>query len=238
MKLISQTEFTELFASAGLGLTPEMYRKFALYAEILAEKNAVMNLTAITEPRQVAEKHFLDSCLPLRFFDPPQNASLVDVGAGAGFPSVPLCIMREDIRPTMIDSLNKRVVFLEALTSALGIGAQCIHARAEDSGRGDLRESFDVAVARAVSRLSILSEYCLPLIKPGGAFLALKGGDCGDELESAQGIIRILGGKVENTVNYSLPSGDRRTLITVRKIASTPASYPRSQGKIKASAER
>lgn len=234
MTLIQQSDFAALFSSAGLAVTPDEYRKFALYADMLAEKNAVMNLTAITDPAEVAEKHFLDSCLPLRFFDIPEGASLVDVGAGAGFPSLPMAILRSDIRPTLIDSLNKRVLFLQGASAALGISADCLHLRAEEAGQRSLREAYDIATARAVSRLSVLCEYCLPLVKVGGAFLALKGGGCGEELREAYTAIKTLGGKTEKVIEYELPSGDRRTLAVIRKVAPTPKAYPRPQGKIKA----
>ena len=234
MTLIPQTDFTNLFASADMRVTPAEYGKFARYADMLAEKNAVMNLTAITEPAEVAEKHFLDSVLPLKMFGIPEGATLVDVGAGAGFPSLPIAILRPDIKPTLIDSLNKRVLFLQDVSAALGINAECLHFRAEDAGQGSLRESFDIAVARAVSRLSVLCEYCLPLVRVGGAFFALKGADCGEELKAAYTAIKTLGGKTENVYEYSLPNGDGRTLVIIRKIAPTPKTYPRAQGKIKA----
>lgn len=234
MNLISFQNLAALFSAADLEVTPAEYDKFSLYADMLAEKNAVMNLTAITDPAEVAEKHFLDSCLPLKFFDIPAGASLVDVGAGAGFPSLPIAIMRPDIRPTLIDSLNKRVLFLKDVSDALGISAECLHLRAEDAGQGSMREAFDIATARAVSRLSVLCEYCLPLVKVGGAFLALKGGDCEEEIRAAYTAIKTLGGKTENVFDYALPNGDGRTLVVIRKIAPTPKTYPRPQGKIKA----
>ena len=234
MNLIPQRELAALFSAADLSVSPDEYAKFALYADMLAEKNAVMNLTAITDPAEVAEKHFLDSCLPLRLFDIPEGASLVDVGAGAGFPSLPIAILRPDINPTLIDSLNKRVLFLKDVSAALGISAECLHLRAEDAGQGNLRETFDIATARAVSRLSVLCEYCLPLVRVGGAFLALKGGDCEEEIRSAYTAIKTLGGKTESVFDYALPNGDRRTLVVIRKVSPTPKTYPRPQGKIKA----
>ena len=208
MTLISKEDFVGLFASAGLAVGDEEYRKFELYARLLAEKNAVMNLTAITEPAEVAEKHFLDSCLPLKLFDVPENASFVDVGAGAGFPSLPIAILRPDLRFTLIDSLNKRIDFLKDVCAELGINAECLHLRAEDAGGGEL-------------------------VKVGGAFLALKGGDCATELREAYTAIKTLGGKTEKVEDYSLPCGDRRTLIVIRKVAPTPKAYPRQQSKIK-----
>lgn len=232
MSLISYKEFKALFPSA-LPLTEEQYAKFATYADHLVAKNAVMNLTAITDPQGIAEKHFLDSVLPLNFFTIPDGASLVDVGTGAGFPGIPMAIIRPDLKLTLIDSLQKRVGFLSELCDMLCIPADCRHLRAEDAGQGSLRETFDIATARAVSRLSVLCEYCLPLVKVGGAFLALKGGDCEQELKDAYTAIKTLGGKTEQVEKYALPNGDARTLIVIRKIAPTPAKYPRPQGKIK-----
>lgn len=225
-------EMSALFSRAKMTLSEAQYRQFRVYADFLAEKNAVMNLTAITEPHDVAEKHFLDSVLPLTMADIPAGASLVDVGAGAGLPSVPIKIMRPDIMPTLLDSLNKRVGFLKELTRLLGIDAECIHVRAEDAGHTQMRESFDTAVARAVSRLPVLCEYCLPLVKVGGTFLALKGGDVADELESSKKAIKTLGGELADAISYALPSGDRRTLVIIKKTKNTPETYPRAQGKI------
>ena len=231
MTLIPYEQFCGIFPS-GVTVTPEIYDKFARYADFLVEKNAVMNLTAITDPHDIAEKHFLDSILPLGLFGVPEGASLVDVGTGAGFPGVPMAIIRPDIRLTLLDSLNKRVNFLRELSARLDIPAECVHIRAEDAGRGSLRESFDVATARAVSRLPILCEYCLPLVKVGGAFLALKG-DCAEELSDAKNAIKTLGGEVEKAGEYALPNGDKRTLVVIRKARHTPAKYPRVQIKAK-----
>lgn len=230
--MIPYSEFFELFNTVGLNVSEKQYACFAAYADFLLEKNAVMNLTAITGEREIAVKHFLDSTFPLCFFDIPQGAELVDVGAGAGFPSLPMAILRSDIRPTLIDSLLKRVNFLEELTEKLEIKADCRHLRAEDAGRGELRERFDVATARAVSRLPVLCEYCLPLVRVGGVFLAMKGGDSSEELKSAYTAIKTLGGKTEDVRKYSLPNGDGRTLIVIRKVTPTPKSYPRQAAKI------
>lgn len=234
MEFVTRERFEELFNAAGIKLLSGEYEKFAEYARFLAEKNAVMNLTAIREPGEVAEKHFLDSVLPLKLCEVPLGTSLCDVGSGAGFPGVPIAIHRPDIKPALIDSLNKRVGFLRELCEKIGVEAECYHLRAEEAGRGALREKFDVATARAVSVMRVLCEYCLPLVKVGGVFLALKGGDCADELKEASGAIKTLGGKVEKSIEYALPSGDRRTLVVVKKLASTPGAYPRASGKISA----
>lgn len=215
--LISFNEFSDIFSLSGLTITPEKYRKFELYARLLVQTNEKFNLTAITEPREIAIKHFLDSVLPLTMFSIPVGASLADVGTGAGFPGVPLKIMRPDLKLTLIDSLLKRVNFLKQLTEALDVEAECLHARAEDLGRVELRGKFDFVTARAVSRMEKLAGYCLPLLKPGGVLLALKGGDCEDELKAAESAITRFGGHLESAQRYKLPGGDGRTLVCVRK---------------------
>lgn len=215
--LIPETEFKRLFETAGFSVSRRLYEKFLIYARLLVETNEKMNLTAITDPREIAEKHFLDSVLPLRLFNIPKKASLVDVGTGAGFPGIPIKLMRPDIDLTLIDSLQKRVRFLDMLTHELGINAKTIHIRAEDAGKGEFKNSFDVATARAVSRLEKLVPWCLPLVKHGGVMIALKGGDCSEEILSASEQLKICGGTVENTVKYALPNGDGRTLVIIRK---------------------
>ncbi len=232
MNLTSFEELKALFNGASLELGAEQYEKFATYADMLVEWNKKINLTAITDAEGIAAKHFLDSVLPLTMFDMPQNASIIDVGTGAGFPGIPMKIMRSDLSLTLMDSLNKRVNFLNEVCSKIGISADCTHERAEDSGKGEKREKFDIATARAVARLSVLAEYCLPFVKVGGAFVALKGGECADEIKEAYTAIKTLGGKTEKVVEYALPNGDKRTLVVIRKIAPTPKAYPRPKGKM------
>ena len=160
----------------GFAPTENQLEKFDRYASMLFEWNEKINLTAITEPDEIVIKHFIDSLLLLRAFPLPESASLIDVGTGAGFPSVPAAIVRPDIRLTLMDSLNKRITFLETLTGALDIPAHCVHARAEEvGGKEEFRERYDAACARAVAHLRELSEYCLPFVKVGGVFIALKG---------------------------------------------------------------
>ena len=232
MNLIKLEEFKDLFGASSLEVTDVQYDKFVKYADLLVEWNEKINLTAITDPEGIAVKHFLDSVLPLSMFDLPENASVIDVGTGAGFPGIPLKIMRKDISLTLMDSLNKRVNFLSEVCSELGIDADCTHERAEDSGKGEKREKFDIATARAVARLSVLAEYCLPFVKVGGAFVALKGSDCQDEIKEAYTAIKTLGGKTEKVLEYALPTGDKRTLVVIRKITPTPKAYPRPKGKM------
>lgn len=234
--LIEKKKFAALFAKGAMEITDVQYERFCEYAKMLVEWNEKINLTAITDPEGIALKHFYDSVYPFTLFELPKNAAVIDVGTGAGFPSCPLKIMRDDIKLTLLDSLNKRIRFLEELSGKCGLEAECIHARAEDGGKKPyLREQFDIACARAVAPMYILAEYCLPFVKVGGAFAALKGSGGNDELEEAKAAIKRLGGRVEQAKEYALPNGDGRTLIIIRKESPTPAKYPRPKAKIEAS---
>lgn len=219
-------------------LTENQYEQFQKYFELLAEWNEKMNLTAITDESGVALKHFADSLSLLNFVDIPQNSSLADVGTGAGFPGVVLKIARPDIKLTLIDSLNKRLVFLGEVCAQLGIEAELIHSRAEDGARDEkFRESFDFAVSRAVARMNVLSEYCLPYVKVGGAFCAMKGAQANEEFKESLNAINTLGGKLEKKYFFELPeNGGERAIAVVRKVKNTPQKYPRQSGKIKAKA--
>lgn len=219
-------------------LTENQYEQFQKYFELLVEWNEKMNLTAITDESGVALKHFADSLSLLNFVDIPQNSSLADVGTGAGFPGVVLKIARPDIKLTLIDSLNKRLVFLGEVCAQLGIDAELIHSRAEDGARDEkLRESFDFAVSRAVARMNVLSEYCLPYVKVGGAFCAMKGAQANEEFKESLNAINTLGGKLEKKYFFELPeNGGERAIAVVRKVKNTPQKYPRQSGKIKAKA--
>lgn len=219
-------------------LTENQYEQFQKYFELLVEWNEKMNLTAITDESGVALKHFADSLSLLNFVDIPQNSTLADVGTGAGFPGVVLKIARPDIKLTLIDSLNKRLVFLGEVCAQLGIEAELIHSRAEDGARDEkLRESFDFAVSRAVARMNVLSEYCLPYVKVGGAFCAMKGAQANEEFKESLNAINTLGGKLEKKYFFELPeNGGERAIAVVRKVRNTPQKYPRQSGKIKAKA--
>ena len=205
-------------------LTENQYEQFQKYFELLVEWNKKMNLTAITDESGVALKHFADSLSLLNFVDIPQNSSLADVGTGAGFPGVVLKIARPDIKLTLIDSLNKRLVFLGEVCAQLGIEAELIHSRAEDGARDEkLRESFDFAVSRAVARMNVLSEYCLPYVKVGGAFCAMKGAQANEEFKESLNAINTLGGKLEKKYFFELPeNGGERAIAVVRKVKNTP----------------
>ena len=228
--MIDLNYMKDLAEQADIALSPEQLQKLDLYAALLVEWNKKVNLTAILEPGEIAIKHFLDSLLLLKYAAPQEGASLIDVGTGAGFPSVPCGIARPDLKLTLLDSLNKRILFLQELTSSLGIAADCIHARAEEGGQlPKLREQFDHATAH----LRELSEYCLPFVKAGGLFTALKGGEIQQELEEAKPAIKLLGGQIEEVHSYTLPDGSGRTAVCIRKRSQTPTKYPRPSGKIK-----
>jgi len=207
--------------------------KFDIYSSFLREYNEKVNLTAITDPKEIEEKHFLDSILPLDYIDIPKGSSLIDVGTGAGFPGLPIKIAREDIKLTLLDSLDKRLTFLKELSNKLDLENEFVHTRAEIGGIDlKLREKFDFVTSRAVATLPVLCEYCLPYVKLGGTFFALKGPNMEEELEKSKNAINILGGTLEKVINYNLPSGDKRTLVVIKKIANTPKKYPRQRIKL------
>jgi 16S rRNA (guanine527-N7)-methyltransferase len=225
-------EFQKISKYHNLEVTEELYNQLEIYAQYLVEYNEKVNLTAITEHSEIYIKHFLDSLIPLTYVDIPQGASLIDVGTGAGFPSIPMKLYRPDIKLTLLDSLNKRIVFLESLCEKLHINVECIHGRAEDFGKDEsYREQFDYATARAVANLQVLSEYCVPFVKVGGAFIAMKG--LSEDVTTANKAINTLGGRVCNDVKYTIPPEDSRRIIVVEKVAHTPKQYPRISGKIK-----
>ena len=212
----------------------QLAERFDRYAELLVDWNQKINLTAITAPDDIVIKHFVDSLLLLKAYDVPHGAKMIDVGTGAGFPSVPVAMVRGDIRLTLMDSLNKRINFLTELSAELGVSAACVHARAEEFGnKAEFRGQYDVACARAVAHLRELSEYCLPFVKVGGGFVALKSVGLEQELEEAKAAIDILGGKVEDICHFTLPDGAERAIAVIRKIRPTPKKFPRPYGKIK-----
>lgn len=217
----------------GFELTGDMLVRFDKYSDLLCEWNEKINLTAITDPAGIADKHFIDSLLLLSAVDVKNGARIADIGTGAGFPSVPVKIVRGDIDITLVDSLNKRINFLNELSSALDVDSVCIHARAEELARNkSYREAFDVVCARAVAKLPALCEYCLPFVKTGGVFAALKGPDANTEAQLAANAIKILGGKIDKICDFTLPDGDKRCIVVVKKISQTPTKYPRQSVKI------
>lgn len=220
-----------IFAEHELALNEHIYKQLNIYAEFLVEYNQNVNLTAITEPREILLKHFIDSILLSSYVKIPEGSSLIDVGTGAGFPSVPLKIYRPDLKITLLDSLNKRINFLNQLCEKLHLEADFVHGRAEDiSKTSEYREKFDFATARAVANMSLLSELCLPFVKVGGIFAAMKGP--GEDVSLGFNAVKVLGGEVLNDTAYNLGSEQRR-IITVKKISQTPPKYPRNSAQIK-----
>lgn len=232
--ILTKSETDRIFGRYGLTISDGQYERLEKFAEVLTDRNKSINLTAITDPEGITVKHFFDSIYPFTLFDLPKNSSIIDVGTGAGFPACPLKIYRGDLKITLLDSINKRVDFLREVSDLIGLEADCIHGRAEELGRTlQYREKFDCAAARAVAKLPELCEYCLPFVRVGGVFAALKGSSGEEELSLSVNAIEELGGKLEMCKNYQLPGGDGRTLILIRKTAETPSRYPRDKGRIK-----
>ena len=218
---------------AALGLPQDGIPALKRFGEMLVEKNKVMNLTAITEPADVATLHFLDSVAMLKEID-LSGKTVVDVGTGAGFPGMPLRVVCPAIRMTLLDSLNKRIDFLKEVCDELGYtDVACVHGRAEEFAAKH-RESFDFATSRAVANFQLLTELCLPLVKVGGTFIAMKSVESDEELKAAEKAISILGGQVERTIDYQIPGTDvTHRLVFIKKIKETPKKYPRAFAKIK-----
>ncbi|MBR2278928.1 MAG: 16S rRNA (guanine(527)-N(7))-methyltransferase RsmG [Eubacterium sp.] len=215
----------------GVPLDDVALNRFDIYAKLLVETNKVMNLTGIIEPDEIVVKHFIDSLELLKYADIPQGAKVIDVGTGAGFPGVPLLIARPDLQVTLLDSLKKRLGFLENVLDERDLNAQLIHMRAEDGGQdSSLRETFDIATARAVAPMNVLSEYLLPFVKIGGSMYALKG--TGEDISEAKNAISTLGGEIADEITFELPNGDSRSIVYVKKISQTSTQYPRKSKKV------
>lgn len=221
-------------SSMEIVLTQEQLEQFYKYYEILIEWNNNINLTAITQMEDVVTKHFVDSLSLIKVISQLQNKeySLIDVGTGAGFPGIPLKIVFPKLRITLLDSLNKRIKFLNEVINLLGLSdIEAIHGRAEDFGHNNVsRETFDISVSRAVANISTLSEYCLPFVRPGGYFISYKAGNIEEELKAGKGAIKKLSSEIEEIVSFQLPNADERTFIKIRKIGKLNNKYPRKAG--------
>ena len=226
-------ELTKAAAEYGISLNDTQMEQYNRYFELLVEWNEKINLTAITEPKEVAIKHMIDSITAYDEKLFKDGTTVIDVGTGAGFPGLPLKIFCPEIKLTLMDSLNKRIKFLQTVVEELGLkDVECVHARAEEGARNKkYRESFDIAVSRAVARLPILCEYCLPFVKKGGHFIALKGMQYHDEADEAAKAIKVMGGSKTEIRPVKLPElDDKRAVITITKTMPTPKAYPRKAG--------
>lgn len=233
MKDYDTSQLKEDFGLLGVSLTDRQTEQFLMYYEMLVEWNSFMNLTAITEYEEVMKKHFVDSVSLIKAYDVTKPVSVIDVGTGAGFPGLALKIAFPNLQLTLLDSLNKRIQFLNEVIEKLALTEiETIHGRAEDYARpGKLREKYDLCVSRAVANLSTLSEYCLPFVKKGGFFISYKSEKISEEVKAAQGAISVLGGEVKKQVEFLLPNSDiYRNLFVIEKIKACPAKYPRKAG--------
>ena len=217
----------------GIALPPEAAERFALYHALLVEGNARMNLTTVLEPEEAVDRHFLDSLAPVALGLLPQGARAVDVGTGAGFPGMPLLILRPDLQMTFLDALNKRILFLEDALARLGLKAETLHARAEDAAKmAAHREQYDAAVSRAVANAATLEELTLPFVQKGGVAIAWKGPGVAEEMTAARRAAFLLGGTVRGTVDAPIPGRDdwAHVLLLTDKTGTTPKTYPRKAG--------
>ena len=220
--LLRELSGTPQLDSAALKLLEE-------YAGLMLEANEHINLTAITDEEQVAIKHFADSLYILKYVDIPHNARLLDVGTGAGFPGIPLLIARPDLKVTLLDGTGKKLSFIADSAQLLGLKVDTVHLRAEEGAKApEMREKFDIVTARAVADLQRLAEYCIPFVRKGGLFVAMKGADYGAELEAAKNAVSVTGGSLFGEYSFKLGSGDGRSLIIIKKISQTPSIYPRA----------
>lgn len=229
--LLNFETVSNIFDKYEIKLNKRQYDQLCIYADFLVEYNKNVNLTAITDPVEILYKHFIDSILLTKYVDFSKKSAIIDVGTGAGFPSVPIKIFYPDIKITLLDSLNKRITFLKELCQKIEIDAEFIHGRAEIIGRmPEYREKFDISCARAVANMSLLSEYCLPFVKVGGIFAAMKGPS--ENINISLNAVNLLGGEIENDFSYEIES-EKRKIVVVRKVSQTSTSFPRNSSQIK-----
>lgn len=231
--LINKDLLKENAASLGIELNETALERFDRLAELLIEQNKTMNLTAITDPDEVVIKHFADSISLFKAVIPEENAKILDLGTGAGFPGIPLLITRPDLNLTMVDSTAKKLGYVARTVETLGLEAETLHARAEEAGKKpEYREQYDIVCSRAVAALNVLSEYCLPFVKVGGVFVAMKSAKAEEEIADAKKALGILGGKIVDKITFTLSDGGERTLIVIKKISQTSPKYPRVSAQI------
>lgn len=217
----------------GLSIDDCKITQFQKLAELLVEQNKTMNLTAITDPDGIAVKHFADSISVLTATEFAENARVLDVGTGAGFPGIPLLIMRPDLDMTMLDSTAKKLKYVANTVDELGLSANVLHTRAEEAGQSkEYRETFDIVCSRAVAALNVLCEYCLPFVKVGGYFVAMKAAKAQEEIDGAKDAIKLLGGKIVEEKSFKLSDGGERNIIIIKKISHVPPKYPRVSAQI------
>lgn len=231
--MLAKSDIKSRFLQQGIDLTPTQVEQFVKYFELLITWNKLMNLTAITDPFEVLNKHFIDSVLSCEVYDFKKSETLIDIGTGAGFPGIPLKIVYPHLKVTLVDALKKRVQFLNNIIESLNLeDILAIHGRAEDLARTELRDAFDVSVSRAVSQLNVLCEYCLPFIKEGGTFISYKGSRTMEELKESHRAIELLGGKLDKVTDaIVLDEETQRGFVMIQKVNTTPEKYPRRSGK-------
>ena len=230
---ISKEKLKNLASDFGVNPDEEALERFEIYAKNLAEWNEKINLTSITDPDGIVVKHFADSISIFKYVEIPDGASVIDVGTGAGFPGLAMLIVRPDIKLTLLDSTAKKLKVIEDILEKLGLEAQILHARAEQAGQDKaFREKFDFATARAVANLRELSEYCLPFVKVGGAFISMKSAKTEEEIDGARKAIGLLSGKIEKVDRFDLADAGERTIIKIKKVSPLSAKYPRPSAKI------
>lgn len=231
--MIDKEDLRKGAESFGLALDETALDRFDRYAKALAETNKHLNLTAITDPEGIVTKHFLDSLSVLSVYSPKRSARCIDIGTGAGFPGSTLLIAQPDLQMTLLDGTQKKLHFVDETLQSMGLYAKILHSRAEEAGqRSEYREQFDLATARAVANLRELSEYCLPFVKVGGTFIAMKSQKTEEEIAEAANAIHLLGGRIDTIHTFSLRDAGERTLILIKKVSQTPPKYPRPSAKI------